>query len=242
MALCAGMEDMHEETGARSLSPSGASSAVVFDRHPVWLHALGTILESVGIRAAGMATSAAQMLHMVETLAPDLLVAEPSTAGGPSEVGLLRRARRLLPALRIVVVSASDDPEDIAAAFDAGALAYVLKTAQADDIATAMRQAFGSSIFLRSTVAAEPAGMRNGKPDESVAAARLTRRELEILMLVAEGHTNAQLARMLWVTEQTVKFHLSNIYRKLDVSNRTEASRWAQRHGLLSPSPEPVAS
>ena len=50
---------------------------------------------------------------------------------------------------------------------------------------------------------------------------------------MAEGHSNAQLARMLWVTEQTVKFHLSNIYRKLNVSNRTEASRWAQVHGLL---------
>jgi DNA-binding CsgD family transcriptional regulator len=62
----------------------------------------------------------------------------------------------------------------------------------------------------------------------------LTKREREILALVAEGHSNAQLAKMLWVTEQTVKFHLSNIYRKLDVSNRTEASRWAQLHGLLS--------
>jgi DNA-binding CsgD family transcriptional regulator len=65
----------------------------------------------------------------------------------------------------------------------------------------------------------------------------LTRRELEILRLVAEGDSNAELARMLWVTEQTVKFHLSNIYRKLDVSNRTEASRWAQVHGLLEARP-----
>jgi DNA-binding CsgD family transcriptional regulator len=51
---------------------------------------------------------------------------------------------------------------------------------------------------------------------------------------VSEGHSNAQVARTLWVTEQTVKFHLSNIYRKLDVGNRTEASRWAQLHGVLS--------
>ena len=62
----------------------------------------------------------------------------------------------------------------------------------------------------------------------------LTRREREILQLVAEGHSNAKLAKMLWVTEQTVKFHLSNVYRKLDVSNRTEAARWAQVNGLLS--------
>jgi DNA-binding CsgD family transcriptional regulator len=65
----------------------------------------------------------------------------------------------------------------------------------------------------------------------------LTRRELEILRLVAVGHAHAQLATMLWVTEQTVKFHPSNIYRKLDVSNRTEASRWAQVQRLLSSAP-----
>jgi DNA-binding CsgD family transcriptional regulator len=62
----------------------------------------------------------------------------------------------------------------------------------------------------------------------------LTKRELEILRLVSEGHSNSQLAKMLWVTEQTVKFHLSNIYRKLDVANRTEASRWAQVHGVIT--------
>ena len=66
----------------------------------------------------------------------------------------------------------------------------------------------------------------------------LTRRELEILTLVAEGHTNTQMARMLWVTEQTVKFHLANVYRKLVVTNRTQAGRWAQLHGLLPSSTE----
>jgi DNA-binding CsgD family transcriptional regulator len=70
------------------------------------------------------------------------------------------------------------------------------------------------------------------------AAHELTRRELEILRLVADGHSNGQLAQMLWVTEQTVKFHLSNIYRKLHVANRTEASRWAQLNGLLHTSPQ----
>ena len=71
------------------------------------------------------------------------------------------------------------------------------------------------------------------KPDDG-GTIGLTRRELEILRLAAEGHSNSQLARMLWVTEQTVKFHLSNIYRKLNVANRTEASRWAQRNGILA--------
>jgi DNA-binding NarL/FixJ family response regulator len=66
-------------------------------------------------------------------------------------------------------------------------------------------------------------------------ACPLTDRELEILRYVATGYTNGRIARELWVTEQTVKFHLSNTYRKLGVSNRTEASRYAHLHDLLEP-------
>ena len=62
----------------------------------------------------------------------------------------------------------------------------------------------------------------------------LTGRELEILSLVTERRSNAAMAREFWVTEQTVKFHLSNIYRKLEVANRTAASRWAHEHGIVS--------
>jgi DNA-binding CsgD family transcriptional regulator len=65
---------------------------------------------------------------------------------------------------------------------------------------------------------------------------------VEILRLVAEGHSNSALAKMLWVTEQTVKFHLANIYRKLDVANRTEASRWAHLNGVLNPVASPAAT
>jgi DNA-binding NarL/FixJ family response regulator len=125
------------------------------------------------------------------------------------------------------------------AALAAGAVAYVVKTAHADDVAAAIRQSFEHSVYLaagRPVASARPPA-RRAEPSEDTAG--LTRRELEILRLVAEGHSNAHLARMLWVTEQTVKFHLSNIYRKLDVANRTEASRWAQVQGLLSAA-EPV--
>jgi DNA-binding NarL/FixJ family response regulator len=69
----------------------------------------------------------------------------------------------------------------------------------------------------------------------------LTARELEILRAVAEGHTNARIGRLLWVTEQTVKFHLSNIYRKLGVSNRTEASRYALVNGMVTLPPRETA-
>ncbi len=139
-------------------------------------------------------------------------------------------ARELHPELKTVVLSATDQPQQIESAFAAGASVFCVKTAVQDDLIAAIRQAFEVSIYLARSVNA--AATR--EPVASVDAPDLTRRELEILQLVAEGHSNSQLATMLWVTEQTVKFHLSNIYRKLDVSNRTEASRWAQLHGLLA--------
>jgi DNA-binding NarL/FixJ family response regulator len=227
---------MGEKGTGLSLRTSDASTAVIFDRHPLWHEAIGQILATIGIRGIGSATSAGEMLQMVEALKPDLLVAEPSNGvAGAGEVACLRRARELHPELRIVVLSASDDVEDVAAAFDAGATAYVLKTAEPADIATAVRQSFNASVFLRNpNVVVREARSATTTRTVSADVGGLTRRELEILRLVGEGYTNSQLAGMLWVTEQTVKFHLSNVYRKLNVSNRTEASRWAQLHGLLS--------
>jgi DNA-binding CsgD family transcriptional regulator len=80
-----------------------------------------------------------------------------------------------------------------------------------------------------------PPARANGLGPEppGAAAAHLTKREVEILRLAAEGRSNSEIAQALWVTEQTVKFHLSNIYRKLGVSNRTGASRWAQQNGVV---------
>jgi DNA-binding NarL/FixJ family response regulator len=144
----------------------------------------------------------------------------------------VRKGAESHPGLKSVVVADNTEPEAINAAFAAGATVYCVKTAQQEDLASAIRQAFERSIFI-ATNGSRDSSLPAASAQPQPAAHDLTRRELEILQLVAEGHSNSQLARMLWVTEQTVKFHLSNIYRKLDVANRTEASRWAQLHGLL---------
>jgi DNA-binding NarL/FixJ family response regulator len=152
--------------------------------------------------------------------------------GEPSGLNVLRQARSTATELRAIVLSTHNDTAHIDSALAAGASAYVVKTAHPDDVASAVRQAFDHSVFMSVAIPA-PKPTAADAPGRVERPGGLTRREVEILKLVAEGHSNAQLARMLWVTEQTVKFHLSNIYRKLDVANRTEASRWAQRNGLL---------
>jgi len=211
-------------------------SGVICDSHPMWLDAVEQVLRRIGIHVVGKTTSTSEALSMVEAHGPELLITELESAPGDlSGLALIERARTAQPSVRPIVLSMHADPQLIDAALLAGAAAYVVKTAHPEDLASAVRQAFSHSVFLAGRRTAEPApAVERPRVDSSPG---LTRRELEILRLVAEGHSNAQLARMLWVTEQTVKFHLSNIYRKLDVANRTEASRWAQLNGLLQDTP-----
>jgi DNA-binding NarL/FixJ family response regulator len=205
-------------------------TAVLVDQHPLWLETVEQVLRRVGVTVLAKITSAQEALERIDELRPDLLTTGiEMPAGAMDGITLVSSARERVPGLRVVVLSQYDDAEHVDAALAAGARAYVLKTAHPEDLASAVRQAFRHSIFLASS---RPIGtLRLIRAGDG--SADLTRRELEILKLVAEGMSNAQLAHKLWVTEQTVKFHLSNIYRKLNVANRTEASRWAQLHGLL---------
>ena len=207
------------------------SSAVILDRHPLWLDAMDKLVEGVGVEVVGRATDQDDAVSLIGERKPDLFIAglDPSQA---DQLECIKRACAAHPGLRCVVLAESATLEAVNAAFAAGAYIYCAKTAEQGDLAAAIRQAREQSIYFASGVAASPLPTpRDTEPSSE--AHDLTRRELEILRLVAEGHSNSQLAAMLWVTEQTVKFHLSNIYRKLDVANRTEASRWAQLNGLL---------
>jgi DNA-binding NarL/FixJ family response regulator len=210
--------------------------AVLLDPHPIWLDAVEIVLKRVGVSIVGKTTSGNEAIRLVEELRPDLLTLEiDPLPSEPDGFAVLRQTLATDDGLRAIVLSRNHETRFIEAALAGGASAYIVKTAHPDDVASAVRQAFGHSVFLPGTpeTTREPAP----EPRAKQLPRGLTRRELEILKLVAEGHSNAALARMLWVTEQTVKFHLSNVYRKLDVTNRTEASRWAQLNGLLTEEP-----
>ena len=222
------------------MSHQSRRTAVILDVRPLWLEAVDAVIGRLGFEAVCKATSCEQALFAVAELQPDLLVADLAVSSADDGLDCIRRACQAHPKLKTVVLSMTVDAELIDAAFDEGATAYVMKTAHPDDLASAIRQSFDHSVYFaraqRATVVMQPIAA----PEPESAA--LTNREREILKLVAEGHSNAQLARLLWVAEQTVKFHLSNVYRKLGVSNRTEAARWAQVHGLLSTTERPVGT
>jgi len=182
------------------------------------------------INVVGEARSGGEMLRLVERVRPDMVLmdAHLPDIDGLECLDLMRRRHR---DVKVVLLSASDGRERIQEALDRGATAYIVKSVNPTDLPSALRQAFEGTVF--SGFGRVKSEATAGSPAEGV----LTERELAILRAVASGLSNKAIGRELWVTEQTVKFHLTNIYRKLGVANRTAAAQYAHANGLLGASP-----
>jgi len=146
-------------------------------------------------------------------------------------IALIRSLREQDEDIKVIVLTLRMEGEWLERAFEAGANGAMSKAIHPAALATLAREAVNGHIVH------SPARVRsvNRAPLKLAAEhSSLTDRELEILQLVASGATNAEIARQLWITQQTVKFHVSNVYRKLDVGNRTEACHYAHVNGLVS--------
>jgi DNA-binding NarL/FixJ family response regulator len=138
----------------------------------------------------------------------------------------LREVAELCPDAKVMLLTVRTEEDWLNEAFDAGAEAAISKSVHPVALGTLLREIVHGRVIHRP---------RRAKSPVEAADCPLTSRELEILSLAAQGMTNGRIARQLWVTEQTVKFHLSNTYRKLGVANRTEASRYAHMNDLVDP-------
>ena len=199
--------------------------AIVFDRYQLFVDALDAVLRAAGVEVVGKATSRDRALELIDAGRADLVLVGLGGAGADEALELIRRVRERRPAIRNIVVGRDGDSSRVEQALAAGATTFVAKGASIDDISFAIKQSFDHSIHF----AADHA--RGGT--EPIESGVLSEREVEILRLVAAGRSNVDVARELCVTEQTVKFHLSNIYRKLHVTNRTQASRRAHELNLV---------
>jgi DNA-binding NarL/FixJ family response regulator len=180
--------------------------------------------ESSGFEVVGEASSGSKVLPMVGQTNPDLVLLDLRMPGADG-LTCLAKIRKQYPNVKVVVLSVSTDETVIKTALKRGASAYIVKSINPIDLPSALRQAMDGTVH--SAMGLPDAG------DNAARAAGLTERETSILSALARGLSNEAIGKELWVTEQTVKFHLTNIYRKLGVSNRTEAARLAYQHGLV---------
>jgi DNA-binding NarL/FixJ family response regulator len=171
------------------------------------------------------AQTGSQVLPLVRRTLPDIVLLDLRMPGIDGMTAL-ERIKHEHPSIKVVILSASTEHEIIQMALAKGASAYIVKTVNPNDLAATLRQALEGNVFH---------ALGLPQPGESTAVAELglTSRELGILRALARGLSNQAIGKELFVAEQTVKFHLTNIYRKLDAANRTEAVRIAYQRGLI---------
>ena len=200
---------------------------LIADDHPLILAGIKRALEEDDqFEVVAEARVGSQVLPLVSQTKPDLALLDLRM---PEMDGLtcLDRIRKQHPKVKVVILSVSTDPEVVQTVLNHGAAAYVVKSVNPIDLSSALRQALEGTVFSAVGLPEKTA------QEDAVKAAGLTERETTILKALARGLSNEAIGKELWVAQQTVKFHLTNIYRKLDVKNRTEAARYAYEHGLI---------
>lgn len=200
---------------------------LIADDHPLFLEGIRAVFEPVeDIEIVGTAESGTQVLSLIPKTRPDFVLLDylmPHVDG----LACLDTIRKRHPEVKVALISAFKEPEVIEAALRRGASAFVLKSIIAEDLSAVIRQVMNGTVFQ----ALDLGNAGSGETPSS--AAGLTEREHSILQALARGLSNEAIAKELWITRQTVKFHVRNIYRKLGVSNRTEAARYAYQHSLV---------
>ena len=197
---------------------------LIADDHPLIVSGMRDALSRESdIEIVAEAGTGPQALSLIGRTHPQVVLMDLQLPGLDG-MTCLERIGRDHPEVKVIICSASTDPENISAAFRFGAIAYIVKSVNPVDLPSAIRQAQKQTVYQAFGLEAEGA-------DQS-GDFGLTERENTMLEAVTRGLSNKGIAEELCVTEQTVKFHLTNIYRKLEVANRTAAARVAREHGL----------
>jgi DNA-binding NarL/FixJ family response regulator len=194
--------------------------------HSLVVHAIRLALrQTAGFKVVGFIDGRQSAQHHLLEAQPDIVLVDDMHVRQHA-LDRLREVIEHAPNAKALLLSGQMDEESLDEVFEAGATAVLSKAVHPVALGTLLREVVQGHVLHCP---------RRKRPSVSNEDCPLTTRELEILGLAAQGYTNGRIARELWVTEQTVKFHLSNTYRKLGVANRTEASRYAHMHDLVMP-------
>ncbi len=201
------------------------------DDHRVVRVGLEQLLETfTDVEFVGAGAGGEEAVALCLETRPDVLLLDLSMPDVDG-IEVTRRLRTGAPETRVVVFTSFSDRERIMQALDAGAIGYLLKDAEPEEIHAALRAAARGDAPLAPRAAAELLAERRVRAPAD--AMDLTAREREVLTLVVEGLANKQIARRLGISEKTVKGHLTNLFQRIGVADRTQAALWAERNGIL---------
>ena len=215
-----------------------AIRVVICDDHALFRRGLAMVLaEEDGIAVVGEAEDGEAAVAAAEELAPDVILMDvrmPKLSGIEATKAIAERA----PAARIVMLTVSDEEEDLYEAVKAGAAGYLLKEISIEEVAGAVRSVMGGESLITPSMASKLLTefsnlSKRAEAKQGVPSPRLTGRELEVLGLVAQGMSNKEIAAELFISENTVKNHVRNILEKLHLHSRMEAVVYAVREKIL---------
>jgi DNA-binding NarL/FixJ family response regulator len=205
-------------------------SLLIVDDHPVVRDGLRGMFESApGFRVLGEAPNGVEALDKAAALDPDVILMDLRMPGG-SGVDAIRELTRRAARAKVLVLTTYDTDSDTLPAIEAGATGYLLKDAPRDELFTAVRAAAEGRTVLSPAVASRlVSAVRSPAPGSEPLSAR----ERQVLALVAKGTSNREIARELFISEATVKTHLTHLYAKLGVNDRAAAVAVAYDRGIL---------
>ncbi|TCC44339.1 response regulator transcription factor [Kribbella capetownensis] len=202
---------------------------LIADDHPIVRDGIAAVLATQpDLEIAGFAATGQEAVNQTSALVPQVVLMDlqmPKLNGVQATAAI----RAGSPEVRVLVLTTYDTDADITAAIDAGAVGYLLKDTDRDELCAAVRTAARGGSVLASAVAAKVLNRLRGDAADN----RLSSREIEVLGAIARGHSNKQVARVLHVSETTVKTHLLHIYTKLGVADRTSAVTTALERGII---------
>lgn len=206
-------------------------TVLIVDDHELAREGVRAILARAGeLEVVGEARSGDEAVRFVQELSPDIVLMDIRLGQGMDGLAAAAAIRRAAPSSRVLILTLHEAPEYVRAALAAGAVGYVLKDADADDVIAAVRQVLaGRTAFPESLVSQALAQSPRRHEQDEMGLARLTPRELEVLDQIADGRTNKEIARLLGVSPGTVKAHVERVIAKLGVTDRTQAAVIATR-------------
>jgi len=210
---------------------------MLVDDHEVVLEGLIRILEKQGgIQIVSVAGSAEEALERLERFPPEVVVVDIQLPG-MNGIELIRRIKKSHPEIEAITLTVFDDEQFARQAIKAGAIGYVIKDAAKDELVKAVRSAAKGESLISTSVArklideiTEPSARKKKKAEGFDG---LSQREVEVIKLMAKGYNNRQISDLLYISEHTVKVHIRNIFRKIGVTDRTNAVLWAIEKGLV---------